>query len=320
MEKKKIITISAVILFLIILLAGVWWFKKGGNTTNLGSRAVKSVFKKEGVVFSNPNYHNLEIIKLDNGNYRMFFHEGAQIKSAISNDAKNFSLEEGIRLIGSMPASVKLKNGNWRMYFASGPTNSIKSAISSDGFTFKEEEGVRLNQGPPGSLDQAGLVHPSVISLPDGSFKMYYDGVSSSQPGQSGPSAWTIMSATSKDGLIWTKNEGARIKLKNALIESAWSPHAEFENGIYLLYFSGGARPITKSGVWKATSKDGLNFTLEKKPVLGRDQEHGDRIDESSMTELGPKGVPQDPFLLHTPNGDRLFYWTPDQGLQSAFH
>jgi hypothetical protein len=274
-------------------------------------------FAREGVVFAQTGVNNMEVITLPDGRYRAFFHQGqSNVGSAVSNDGLTFNIEEGSRVNGSMPATVRLDDGRWRMYYSRA--GDLASAISSDGFNFIEEPDIRLHRGASGDSDEFGIVHPSIVKLPDGTYRLYYDGQHRQEPGPH----WRIMSARSDDGLTWVKDEGIRVP---AGVESesgyefdiAFSPHAEYRDGQYILYFTSEGNPLRASGIWRAASSDGVNFTVEPQPVLARDPQFGDEPDPSSVG--GPKGMPQDPFLLTVPGGQRLFYWTSDKGYQSAF-
>jgi YD repeat-containing protein len=257
----------------------------------------------------------LEIVALSDGRYRAYFQEGAnEIKSALSNDGgKTFTLEEGARAQGSVPATIQLPDGQWRMYYAS--QGEIVSATSRDGLTFTNERGIRIERGKPGEFDEFGITHPSIVALPDGSYRMYYDGQFRPEPGP----YWRIMSARSKDGLHWTKDEGSRIPVNTKFgdfeAELAFSSHVEYRDGTYTMYFSSQGNPISASGIWRATSSNGIDFTVGKHPILGRDPAFGNQQDTG--TAGGPKGMPQDPFVL-TAESDRLYYWTSDKGYQSA--
>src|SRR3972149_1643986 len=77
--------------------------------------AEELVWNEEGIIFSDPTIRNVEVISLPDGGFRMYFNQGDQMKSAISTDARNFQIESGVRLIGSMPAIVKLTDGKWRL-------------------------------------------------------------------------------------------------------------------------------------------------------------------------------------------------------------
>lgn len=307
------------------------------------------IYVREGVIFSNPYYHNLEVLDLGNGTYKMFFSENNVIKSATSTDGVAFELNDGSIMQGGMVAFIKIDDTTWRMYFVQNPGSGIKSATTTDGINFTLEDGYRISAGPTGSLDVGGPIHPSVIRLPNGTYKMYYDGVTTTDPTQSGPGYWAVLSATSEEGLIWEKDQGSRIILSDCsdffdsgddddldeddleedleediideedseeyCIDGAWSVHAEYSNEQYVLYFSAGVYPISVGGIWRAVSENGTDFTIEC-PVLTQDPELEGQIIESEIG--GPQGVPQDSFILDVPEGRRLFYWTPDKGLQSA--
>lgn len=277
-------------------------------------------FKREdGIVFSNVRINNLEVIKLPDGRYRAFYHSGPSgVQSAISTDGKKFTEESGNRVEqGVMPATVQLVDGRWRMYYASD--KQLKSAVSKDAYTFTAEEGVRLNPGRAGQLDEFGIFHPSIVKLPDGSFKLFYDG--QFKEGQ-GP-FWRIMSATSKDGLNWTKDEGSRIPLDEGEVntlerfkfEHASSPTALYKDGMYTIYFNAQGGPFSRSGIWRASSGDGIRFQVEKAPILAVDPAYAGGIENA---EGGPKGMPQDSFLIEVDGKTRIFFWTSNKGYQSA--
>jgi hypothetical protein len=280
------------------------------------SSSATDAFVEEAHIFTSElPYHNPMVIRLPNSQYRMFFHNGNRIMSAISDNGTTFTVESGDRLTGEMPAVIDLPDGTWRMYYAT--SDGVKSAVSTDAFVFTVESGLRLLPGSTGSSDANGLVHLSVIRLPDNTYKMVYDGVNGL--GSQGPSQWTIMSATSPDGLTWTKDAGQRISSSQAAsrgIFSAWSADIHYENGQYQLYFSVEANPLSKSGVWRATSTDGVNFTIDYNPTLGRDTQYGN---QEVLGQSGYLGVPQDPFLMTVTGGQRLYYWKTDAGTYCAW-
>jgi len=300
--------------------------------------AQELVWNEEGVIFSDPTIHNVEVIPLPDGRYRMYFAKQIAteqsedstskpnaIYSAISTDARNFQIESGVRLTGSMPAIVKLPDGKWRMYFASPSgetssaeggasfaTNVIKSAISSDGLSWLIEKGIRLSPG--GEFDPDNIVHPTVVALPQGGYRMYYDGEVRRTEQEF---TWRILSATSTDGLIWAKDPGVRINVNEGPLDAdlVWSAHAEYYNltDTYQLYFSV-QTPIDNliDGIYSATSEDGLLFTVEAKPELAPAKESG----ESGIG--GQVGSYQDPFILELTEGKIMYYWINGSGIYSA--
>jgi len=315
--------VGHIVLVLIILIIGVvgfagwrvWEMQDEGDSIKI---VETGDFKRENNILFQAAAHNMEVVKLPDGSFRAYFHEGpGAIKSAISNDeGKTFALEEGVRVQGSVPATLQLSDGRWRMYYSN--QGQLVSAISNDGLSFSQEPGVRLEKGKPGELDAYGITHPSIVKLPDDSFRMYYDGQFKQEQGPH----WRIMSASSKDGLTWIKDNDARIPVDTDFgsyeANLSFSCHVQFKDGKYVMYFSSEGNPMSASGIWRAVSTDGVNFTVEESPVLGRDPEFGD--DEDSQTTGGPKGVPQDPYVIQTSQGERLFYWTSNKGYLTAIH
>ena len=263
------------------------------------------VWQTEGTVFSDPTINNVEVVQLEDGRYRMYFHQGpSAMKSAISQDGKIFTLESGTRLAGTMPSLVKLPSGIWRMYFKS-TTGIFKSATSTDGLTWKVESGERLKSG--GQNDPDDIAHPTVVALPEGGYRMYYDGeVRKTQQ----EFTWRVLSATSTDGLSFVKDEGVRLDVETEPLLSSlsFSAHAIYENGLYYLYFSAQLGDEEPSGIYLATSENGLTFTVQQEPLLAR-------VVTPEPGEV--PNFPQDPFVLKIGGASRMFYWTTD-GLFSA--
>ena len=270
--------------------------------------AEELVWNEEGIIFSDPTIRNVEVISLPDGRFRMYFNQGDQMKSAISTDARNFQIESGVRLTGSMPAIVKLPDGKWRMYFASPSgetspteggasfaTNVIKSAISSDGLEWSIEKGIRLSPG--GEFDPDNIGHPTVIVLPQGGYRMYYDGEVRRTEQEF---TWRILSATSADGLTWTKDPDVRVNVKEGPLfaDLVWSAHAEYYNltDTYQLYFASEGSTF-QNGIYSATATDGLLFTVSGKPELAS---------------------AQDPFVLELTEGKIMYYWVNGSGIYSA--
>jgi hypothetical protein len=154
-----------------------------------------------------------DVIRLDDGRYRMFYTvPGQGIGSAISDDGFTWTVESGIRLRSQRvegqlhfdvghPTVVRLADGRWRMYHqtSTGIDTPLRlaSAISSDGFSFTQEEGVRIDIGAASRLSFAG--HGRAWRAADGSFRMLF---SANMLDDTGPS--DIALATSPDGLTWT--------------------------------------------------------------------------------------------------------------------
>lgn len=153
-----------------------------------------------------------EVIRLDNGTYRMYYGAvepavppgGSCIKYAESSDAVIWVVK-GVVLRGASdpsdpewdirgPSVVKLPDGRYRMYYQSSPQQSpgqipklhVRSAISDDGVNFSKE-GVRINinaYDPSSTLRLAG--HGTYFIASDGTYVGIFSGeFTSDAPGPS---------------------------------------------------------------------------------------------------------------------------------------
>jgi len=146
-----------------------------------------------------------DVVLLPDGRIRMYYVElslslhstqpGTQptepnlVKSAVSSDGKNFTIEEGVRLEGVYytDPDVILVGDEWFMYVSTG--EQAWAARSSDG----------LNFTLIGLVNETGAVSGSYL-FPDGTLRHYYCGRDG------------IQSATSTSGGdIWRTEPGTRI-------------------------------------------------------------------------------------------------------------
>jgi len=207
------------------------------------------------------------ILRLEDGRFRLYYGGPGGILSAISDDGLNFTKESGIRIpsgsadspemIVSDPTLVRLKDGKVRMYYkgatgGGGPgqaVHSVFSAISTDGLSF-EKEGIRVDsrQTPDGGWASV----PEAILLPDGRVRIYY--VSDGADVGHG-----VVSAISEDGLSFTR-EGPVLQgfVDPAVIKLA--------SGEYLMlavafpFSAKGRLTDAAPGIYSFTSVDGINF------------------------------------------------------------
>jgi len=173
--------------------------------------------------------------------------------------------EEGLRIGGNYCDAeiVRLDDGRLRIYYALEPevpgfAGQIYSAVSEDGLNFKEE----------GEVMQ-GATFPSVIKLPDGRWRMYYQ------------KAGAIRSSISEDGLRWTEEKGARIEKgeKGSYDDNnVASPTViQLKNGQYKMIYRGSVKgkydPYSQQDeitrLLSATSSDGLVW--QKEPGIAVD-------------------------------------------------
>jgi len=276
--------------------------------------------ERAGGLLGDPRFADAATVVLPDGRVRMYFEDGACTRSAVSVDGTAFQEEPGVRFPGRMPAVVALPDGRWRMYYTPADGQGVNSAISTDGLTFQEETGVRLERGAAGTPDAYGMIHLTVAADPAGGFRMYYDGVASAYTDGAGPARWTIMGATSPDGLTWTRDAGFDLGI--ALDEPldgregspgfgfVWSPEVTVEGSRFVMYFSAELSQERHSGIYRATSADGRTFRVERRPVLLASTP----TDTPRHTVLGPAGVPQDPCVA----AGRIYYYLAEEGIFSG--
>lgn len=286
----------------------------------LAAASVHADWKNDGVVIIDDTYENVEIVPLADGRYRMYFSQLGSIYSAVSDDGLTWVKEEGVRVSGAgMPALLSLDETTSRMYFTRvlDGKNAVYSALTTDGLTFTEEAGLRLQAGHPGGYDTlSGIVHPTVIQLANGKFRLYYDTLYTQGDGDN---PWHILSAVSDDGLNFIIEPGIRIKGKRDLpkqTQYVWSPHIQKRDGIYQLFITAqyDTKPLTRNGIYLATSKDGKKFTVQPEPVVYRSKSTG----KKQNTDKGMNGAPQDPFVLKQSGEETIYYWVVDQGILRA--
>jgi hypothetical protein len=164
---------------------------------------------------------------------------------------------------------IVLDNGTYRMYYGFTPTTGavasmIRYAESTDAVQWTVK-GTCL-EGSTNPQDREYLIGgPSVVRLPDGRYRMYYQACPQFTPGQDTP-AYHVRSAISNDGIAFTR-EGVRIEINafdptSPLSLAGHGTYFIAANGTYVGIFSGNAVGETgPSSLFMATSSDGLTFT-----------------------------------------------------------
>jgi len=120
-----------------------------------------------------------DIIRLDNGDLRMYYTRGITSATALSQDEGVTWTKEGDLGLGRIaidPDIVRLDDGSYKLFFTSFDSEFgvgeqyVMSATSSDGVTFTVDGGKRLE--PVSEINL--LLDPDIMPLSDGSFRMYY--------------------------------------------------------------------------------------------------------------------------------------------------
>ena len=198
---------------------------------------------------------------------------------------RSWALDQGVRLsmpgLAGFPAGIQLSDGRVRLYFCQLRSNSqvydILSAISNDGLNFTVEPGVRINATAGYLGDSTSVCYPTIVKLGDGTYRMYFNGINSSNLTPVGPGAsgmWRIYTAKSTDGLVFTNIASAIDPANpgwnylNGDIRVAAPTARLLPDGRIRLYYLGtGTGPGWPSGGGvkseRAVSSDGVSFAWE---------------------------------------------------------
>lgn len=272
------------------------------------------------------------VVALADGRFRIYGHVGTSgagvtyprhVESLISTDGGvTYTLEDGERIVGDAdhdafaPMVVALPNGDFRMYLVDQRTvvgaeggTAIISAISSDGLNFTYEPLERLHYQGFGD-EIYGIRGGQVVALPDGTYRMYYSGLTGAT---SSNLEAKVLSAVSTDGLTFTRESGVRYEpetLCPAPGKHAANPKVYLDQrGIYHMILGASAcddvsHTNEKIGIFQGTSTDGLTFSFSKAPVVQgyyiKSQYDGHPTDPFINAE--------DPMLILTPGGFRAYF------------
>ena len=290
-----------------------------------GASVLGPGWEDEGQRIANGFYWNPEVVRLDDGTYRMYVEDHGQ-SVYDSNGTVVLSSPDGMDWtyvgptnMGNHPAVVRLPEGGWRIYFQQmdpmNQTSGVGSAISQDGLFFQPEDGLRLVSDL--GLEGAGIRHPCVVALPQGGFRMYYDTAVDE-------AFIRIWSAVSEDGLTFTR-EGLNIDItplrewpQNFYAHASKPEVLLGADGAWTMYFN--CSPLIGSvfggiGIHKATSPDGTTWTVEMEPeIAGQNYPDGNFYSpfDCSVQVVEQDGVSQ----------TRIWYslfFSPDAGLVGQY-
>lgn len=180
----------------------------------------------------------------------------------LSTDGLSFSHKPitGLPRGAHDPAVVILADRRMRMYFmgqrqpGQGPAGqNVLSAVSRDGITWSSEPGVRL-------ADPAHAGVPEVIVLPDGSYRMFY----SAEDRRQAPYTF-VKSATSRDGLTFTVDQGQRTPAY-----FSGPGIVEAQPGVWIMTVARVHPEHPHNQLFLASSQDTLTWTMASDPLLQR--------------------------------------------------
>lgn len=233
-----------------------------------------------GEVFRDARYTNAtdpDVFETPDG-WVMLVSLGPRLLRCTSPDGLRFTTDGTVLDLGGSVSDTVKVDGGWRTYFhvnadqRAGSLMRIRSAFSADGKQWRVEDGDRV-VAPPEGPAALGVADPAAVQLPDGSWLMAIKSFLTPpvqgppQPGpqppgpqppeQGGINNHWVGSATSSDGLTFTRDEGVRLAPGSvpALIND--------NDERVLMYF---VRPPTEPGkpetVACAVSTDGMKFEL----------------------------------------------------------
>lgn len=157
----------------------------------------------------NGNAVDPDVIRLDDGRYRLFYYKGYfitpppqnytvhEIYSAVSTDGVNFTSEGKAFESDNItdPTVIKLNDGSYLMACVRGSLDIF--AKSLDGKIF-QATGITIQNG--------GI--PELAKLDDGSVRLFYNG-----PGG------IVSSRSTDDGLTWIKENGVRLSFNGGIAD-----------------------------------------------------------------------------------------------------
>ncbi len=256
--------------------------------------------------------HPSNSLRLRDGTLRLYFYgadaDHGYLLSATSTDwGLTWRADPGYRLRSqprekwvSDPFVLPLRTGGYRLYYKAyrpGWRGCLFSAYSRDGLEW-EREGIRLMPGPPGAPDSARTCFPWLAPGAEPAFRLYYGGSADPEPF----GLFRILSATSRDGITWRRDDGVRIDRGmagapdrgGALMPAVY----RLGDGRVRMYYVGGNGEVGWRAILSAVSRDGLKWRREPGVRLAP----------------GPEGTPDaaglvKPSVLGLPDGRfRMFY------------
>lgn len=182
-----------------------------------------------------------------------------------SADGVNLTVAQKLLEHASVPEIVRALDGKLLVYavdFSEATGNGQERLVvvrSKDGgTTWTTAEPICLE----GKTTTGAAVDPSVVTLPDGRFRLYYFGFGppAGSTAKPDPSAGhKFYSAISDDGMHFTEEEGVRFQGQNITDPEV----VQLPDGSFLMYISRGQETLI------ASSPDGLTFTDTGRTLAG---------------------------------------------------
>lgn len=186
------------------------------------------------------------------------------------------------------PCIVRRPEGGYRLFYtAIGPARPfancqgyILSAVSEDGLNFTPEPGIRVVPVPALPHVSLRVLAPSIVALPEGGWRMYFEA--------RGPAdrPTSICSAVSRNQVTWRHEEGIRFARPGGVGAPRFRMLPDGRGRLYCfesLYAAGGPGQGPRLGnpVISAVTGDGLSFTAEPGVRLA---DRNDALDSAGIT------------------------------------
>jgi hypothetical protein len=194
------------------------------------------------------------------------------------------------------PCIVRKPGGGYRLFYTGiGPGKPfdacqgyILSATSEDGLSFAPEPSIRVVPLPAQPHLALRVLAPSIVELPDGGWRMYFEARGTADR------PTTICSAVSRDQLAWHIEDGIRFTRPGGVGAPRFRQSPDGSGRLYCFesrYRGGAPGQGDRIGtpVISAITRDGLNFTAETGLRLA-DRTHV--LDSAGITaaEIAPGG------------------------------
>lgn len=286
-----------------------------GGAAPLAAASTKpSLWTEQGVAVAG-NYADADIVKLDDGTYRLYYaiepevaNGNLDIYSSTSKDGITWKKEDGVRQkTATFPDIFQTSDGQWRMNYQSGGV--IKSSISKDGLSFTAEAGTRIDKTNDAGLTFDNVATPTTLKLADGSYLMVYRGsMNEAYTAELVPNKTIalLMFATSTDGKTWEK-KGIALDSRTDTTQKGWMDGPElvsYDNSEVRLYWS------TYTGVYHSVFSGGKFGT----PVFAFQLPNPKAMPNDAMGGIPPG----DPTIAKINDVWNMYYGVHTKGIYRA--
>lgn len=168
--------------------------------------------------------------------------------------APDFTPGNQVLLTSAAPQAVVAISGGFRLYYVQDGFR-VMSATTTDQAAWSTQSGTRVSTGAIADLDASSITSCGVYITTDATvgMRMFYVGISTA-------GRYSVLSATSTDGLTWSKESGTRLQVNGGLgfVESP-KPIPIAGGGLRLFYVadSAGGNNPTNYRIFSASSTDG---------------------------------------------------------------